>query len=36
MEKIKNIAQENKSNLIYLFLGGAILSGVNTFLGSRV
>ena len=33
MEKVKNIAQENKSNLIYLFLGGVILAGVNTFLG---
>ena len=33
MEKVKNIAQENKSNLIYFFLGGAILAGVNTFLG---
>ena len=33
MEKVKNLAQENKSNLIFLFLGGAILAGVNTFLG---
>ena len=33
MDKVKNIAQENKSNLLYLFLGGAILSGLNTFLG---
>ena len=33
MEKVKNIAQENKSNLIFLFLGGAILGGVNTFFG---
>ena len=31
MEKVKNIAQENKSNLIFLFLGGAILAGINTF-----
>ena len=33
MEKVKNIAQENKNNLIYLFLGGAILAGINTFFG---
>ena len=33
MEKVKNIAQENKSNLIYLFLGGAFLAGLNTFFG---
>ena len=33
MEKVKNLAQENKNNLIYLFLGGVILAGVNTFLG---
>ena len=31
MEKVKNLAQENKNNLIYLFLGGAILAGTNTF-----
>ena len=33
MEKVKNLAQENKSNLIYLFLGGAFLAGTNTFFG---
>ena len=33
MEKVKNMAQENKNNLIYLFLGGAILAGINTFFG---
>ena len=33
MEKVKNLAQENKNNLIYLFLGGAILAGTNTFFG---
>ena len=33
MEKVKNIAHENKNNLIYLFLGGAILAGINTFFG---
>ncbi len=33
MEKVKNMAEENKSKLIYLFLGGALLAGVNTFFG---
>ena len=33
MDKVKNIAHENKNNLIYLFLGGAILAGINTFFG---
>ena len=31
MEKVKNLAEENKNKLIYLFLGGAFLAGVNTF-----
>ncbi len=33
MEKVKNLAQQNKNNLIYIFLGGAILAGINTFFG---
>ena len=33
MEKMKNIAIENKNNLLLLFLGGAILAGINTFFG---
>ena len=33
MEKVKNLAEENKNKLIYLFLGGAFLAGVNTFFG---
>ena len=33
MEKVKNLAQENKSNLLLLFVGGAVLAGVNTFFG---
>ena len=33
MEKVKNLAEENKSKLILFFLGGAILAGVNTFFG---
>ena len=33
MEKVKNLAQENKSKLLFLFVGGAILAGVNTFFG---
>ena len=33
MEKVKSLAVENKNNLLYLFLGGAILAGINTFLG---
>ena len=33
MEKVKILAQENKNNLIYLFLGGAFLAGTNTFFG---
>ena len=33
MEKVKNLAQENRSNLLLFFLGGAILAGVNTFFG---
>ena len=33
MEKVKNMAEENKSKLIYLFIGGAFLAGVNTFFG---
>ncbi len=30
---MKNLAEENKNKLIYLFLGGAFLAGVNTFFG---
>ena len=33
MEKVKNLAIEHKSNLLILFLGGAILAGINTFFG---
>ena len=33
MEKVKSIAIENKNNLLLLFLGGAILAGINTFFG---
>ena len=33
MEKVKNLAQENRSNLLLFFLGGAVLAGVNTFFG---
>ena len=33
MEKVKNLAEENKNKLIYLFLAGAFLAGVNTFFG---
>ena len=33
MEKVKNLAEENKSKLVLFFLGGAILAGVNTFFG---
>ena len=33
MERVKNLAEENKSKLIYLFIGGAFLAGVNTFFG---
>ena len=30
---MKNMARENKNNLLLLFLGGAILAGINTFFG---
>ena len=30
---MKNLAQENRSNLLLFFLGGAVLAGVNTFFG---
>ena len=33
MEKVKSLAEENKNKLILLFLGGALLAGVNTFFG---
>ena len=33
MEKVKSLAVENKNNLLFLFLGGAILAGINTFFG---
>ena len=33
MEKMKSLAQEHKSKLLLLFLGGAILAGINTFFG---
>ena len=33
MERVKNLAVENKNNLLLLFLGGAILAGINTFFG---
>ena len=33
MEKVKNFANENKNNLLLFFLGGAILAGIDTFLG---
>ena len=33
MEKVKNLAEENKGKLVLLFLGGACLAGVNTFFG---
>ena len=33
MEKVKNLAEENKSKLVLFFLGGAILAGINTFFG---
>ena len=36
MEKMKNIAIENKNNLLLLFLGGAILAGINTFLAELI
>ena len=33
MEEVKSLAIENKNNLLLLFLGGAILAGINTFFG---
>ena len=33
MERVKNLAQENKSSLLHFFIGGATLAGVNTFFG---
>jgi hypothetical protein len=33
MEKIKNLAHQNKSKLLYIFLVCSILAGINTFLG---
>ena len=33
MDQVKNLAFENKNNLVKIFLAGAIIAGINTFFG---